>query len=232
MLQSQRQSAARVPHRCDLSLLAGRLLQLSSRLSKGLRAQSLWHNDVSSSRSLQYARMRVTVMLRHSPENYTVIVRELPTQNEAEQPFTDADLFALFDFMVCRLASCALVAADICADLCARQFPGEVVSARVAPHLPQTEKLRAQRQQAARNLERAAATIGIDFYGESIGDYKAPKKNVRLTQRLFVAQRRSRSRRSASWSKSTRSSAASAARRCAPFAVCLSRHVLTSSSTD
>lgn len=61
----------------------------------------------------KYASLRIGIMLRHSPENYTVIVRELPTTNARDEPFADADLRELFEFM----------------------FPGDVVGAYVAPHL-------------------------------------------------------------------------------------------------
>lgn len=39
----------------------------------------------------KYANLRVAVMLRHSPENYTVVIRELPSFNEQGEPFSGTE---------------------------------------------------------------------------------------------------------------------------------------------
>jgi hypothetical protein len=104
----------------------------------------------------KYANMRVAVMLRHTPANYTIIVRELPSETDDGKVFDDKALLELFEFM----------------------FPGEIVAAHVAPHTPKVDKLRDERQQAARKLEHAMAEIGVDPYGERIGDVVKPKEPI------------------------------------------------------
>jgi hypothetical protein len=88
----------------------------------------------------KYAAWRIHVMQRTMASNYTVLVRSLPRRTPKGAPFGDHHLRHMFEFL----------------------YPGEIVSARVVRHMPKTAKLRAERLEAARQLERAASQIGID----------------------------------------------------------------------